>query len=380
MCPSSFAWIVTNMRVLLTSLLLLLVSGVSSADEAQNHIAALLKNRSQVDFLIGQRIVPEQLPLQPFDIKNQEWGPAAPQPLFTQGGSLFIVNLWSTHCLPCVQELPLLFSVWDQLQKDPALKTSGRLILIADNAMGGNEAKDIRARQQELPLLGKEVPPPGEKVPLFLDGASRWALFIGDQTALGRPPLPSTLLVDRCGVIRHAFVGTLLGRRAAFDTAVRRLATATQGLTCAGEALPKQPETPPLKPPQALTAPSPQPKPEGAPVVQGSGLLPGAPANKPATATSPQATDKGTQTVRPKATKPASQTTEPALQAPKPAVTTAIQKPAKLASVKPARQQGTTIAHTRPKPPANKSKNHGKPTDMAARDKSSAQTPKGQRT
>jgi len=216
------------MRALLTSLIVLSFTASASADEAQEKLALLLRERSQTDFLIGQRIAPDKIPLEAWrnDRPDKEaWGPATPQPLFSSGGTLYIVNLWGTWCEPCKKELPLLFDVWSRLQEDAALKASLRLILVA---VEGNPATDIRARQREFPLIGTQVP-------LFGDGASKLPQSLGDQTAYGQPSLPSTLLVDRCGVIRHAFVGPLIGRRAAFDTVIRRLAAATAGLSCPGD-------------------------------------------------------------------------------------------------------------------------------------------------
>ena len=75
----------------------------------------------------------------------------------------------------------------------------------------------------------------GTKVRLYGDASSKLPQALGDQAAYGEPSYPSTLLVDRCGVIRHAFVGPLIGRRGAFDTALRRLAAATEGLVCPGD-------------------------------------------------------------------------------------------------------------------------------------------------
>ena len=229
------------MRALLTSLIVLSFTASASADEAQDKLALLLRERSQVDFLIGQRIAQDKIPLEAWrnDRPDKEaWGPATPQPLFGGGGSLYVINLWGTWCEPCKKELPLLFDVWSRLQEDAALKTSVRLILVA---VEGNPADRIRERQREFPMIGTQVP-------LFGDGASKLPQSLGDQTAYGVPSYPSTLLVDRCGVIRHAFVGPLIGRRAAFDTAIRRLAVATGGLTCPGEQVTQRQEVKPIQP------------------------------------------------------------------------------------------------------------------------------------
>lgn len=217
------------MRALLISFIVLSFTASGSADEAQDKLALLLRERSQADFLIGQRITLDKIPLEAWrnDRPDKEaWGPATPQPLFSSGGSLYIINLWGTWCDPCKKELPLLFDVWSRMQEDALLKASVRLIMVA---VAGNPADKIRDRQLEFPLIGTQ------QVPLFGDAASKLPQSLGDQTAYGEPSYPSTLLVDRCGVIRHAFVGPLIGRRAAFDTAIRRLAAATVGLTCSGD-------------------------------------------------------------------------------------------------------------------------------------------------
>ncbi|HMU41559.1 MAG TPA: TlpA disulfide reductase family protein [Pseudomonadota bacterium] len=198
-----------------------------SADESQDKLVQLLKDRSQVDFLIGQRIEADKLPLQPWQNDRpgeQAWGPPAAQPLFDGGGSLYLVHLFGTWCAPCKQELPLLAQAWAELQKDAEIQKSVRLLFVA---VEGNPADPIRAWQRDVPSLGM-----GTVLPLFGDAGSKLPEALGDQTAYGAPGYPATLLVDRCGVIRHAFLGPLIGRRAVFDMAVRRLASATAGLTC----------------------------------------------------------------------------------------------------------------------------------------------------
>jgi len=224
------------MRAFLLSLVVFSLTSSVRADEAQEQLALFLRERSQLDFLIGQKIEVDKFPLQAWDNQRPDqeaWRPASAQPLFSGGASLYIVHLWGIWCQPCITELPLLAATWTRFQSEPALKASVKIVLLAIG--GGNPPAKIRERQRED---WKQLGTPA--VPLYLDGGSKLPQALGDQSAIGVPSFPTTLLVDRCGVIRQAYVGSLLGRRAAFDAAVRRLAAATAWLSCPAE--PQQPK------------------------------------------------------------------------------------------------------------------------------------------
>ena len=215
------------MRVAIISAIVLLLAGRGLAapgrDDCmgarQDKLADVLKERSQEDYLLGLRIPIEQIKLQRFvRMEKERSGPTpkfdaqASHALFSQEGvALYLVNLWGTSCKPCKEELPLLIKTWRSLAADPALRV--KLLLIHEEPV---------VLPEILSDLLRAEPDIGTRVALFSDANAgvREAL---DQKPFGPPSLPTTLLVDRAGVIRQAFIGTLFNRDAALVHAARHL-------------------------------------------------------------------------------------------------------------------------------------------------------------
>jgi hypothetical protein len=186
----------------------------------QDKLADVLKERSQEDYLLGLRIPVEQLKLQRFlRLEKDRSGLSvrfeaqASHPLFSQEGvSLYIVNLWGSACKPCKEELPLLLKTWRALAADPAVHV--KLLLIHEEPL---------VLPEVLSEFIRAEPEIGARVGLFAD-ATAGLREVLDQKPTGAPSLPTTLLVDRGGVIRQAYVGTLFNRDAALLHAARSLA------------------------------------------------------------------------------------------------------------------------------------------------------------
>ena len=187
----------------------------------QDKLADVLKERSQENYLLGQRIPIEQIKLQRFvRLEKDRSGPLpkfdeqTSHPLFSEDGTaLYIVNLWGTACKPCKEELPLLLKTWRGLAADPALHRGIKLLLIHEEAV---------VLPEVLSELLRAEPEIGGRVPLYADANAGFRDKL-DQKPLGPPSLPTTLLVDRSGVIRQAFVGTLFNRDAALVHAAKHL-------------------------------------------------------------------------------------------------------------------------------------------------------------
>lgn len=187
----------------------------------QDKLADVLKERSQENFLIGQRIPIEQIRLQLFLRMDKDR--AGPSPKFAEqsihalfsdeSAPLYIVNLWGTACKPCKEELPLLLKTWRALAADPALRRGISLLLIHEEAV---------VLPEVLSELMRAEPDIGSRVSLYADANAGFREKL-DQKPYGPPSLPTTLLVDRSGVIRQAFIGTLFNRDAALVHAVRHL-------------------------------------------------------------------------------------------------------------------------------------------------------------
>lgn len=187
----------------------------------QDKLAEVLKDRGQENYLIGQRIPTEQIKLQFFLRMDKDRSGPVPkfaeqttQPLFAdETAALYIVNLWGTACKPCKEELPLLLKTWRTLAADPTLRRGIKLILIHEEPV---------VLPEVLSEFLRTEPDIGQRVPLYADAAAGFREKL-DQKPYGPPGLPTTLIVDRTGVIRQAFIGTLFNRDAALIHTVKHL-------------------------------------------------------------------------------------------------------------------------------------------------------------
>lgn len=174
--------------------------------------AALLNRRINADGLIQ---------LQP---ATAGW-----QKLALPAAEVTVLNLWSRSCKACLEELPVLGQVMKQHLGTP-------FFFIADppTETSREEIASLWAQPIiELPKGHACRLPIGE--PPARGGASACRLFLPAtlparsedgrlMESLGQAAVrPITILVDRSGVVRQAFVGSLLTRVDELNLAIRRL-------------------------------------------------------------------------------------------------------------------------------------------------------------
>lgn len=113
-------------------------------------------------------------------------------------GQVVLVNFWATWCGPCREEMPHLNRLHDKYQ------ASGFALL------GVNVDDDSRAA---LALAGKL----GVKFPVLLDTDKQ----VSRRYDLGA--MPSTVLIDRDGRVRHVHRGYRAGYEQTYDQQIREL-------------------------------------------------------------------------------------------------------------------------------------------------------------
>jgi peroxiredoxin len=113
-------------------------------------------------------------------------------------GQVVMVNFWATWCGPCRQELPLLNRIHEQYRK------AGFVLL------GVNIDDQPAAAQAMMKSLGI-------RFPVLFDTEKRVSRLY-DVSAM-----PSTLLIDRDGKLRHVHLGYKAGYETLYENQVREL-------------------------------------------------------------------------------------------------------------------------------------------------------------
>lgn len=118
------------------------------------------------------------------------------------GDRVTLIHIWSTHCQPCVEEMPMLLRLFEALQEGRAL----RLLLVAEEELS-----------QLIPFAAAHLESrPGIEL-ATLSPESGWREQLGDRS------LPLTLLIDRDLIVRQAFLGSLKERRNELLSAIEQL-------------------------------------------------------------------------------------------------------------------------------------------------------------
>ena len=122
-------------------------------------------------------------------------------------GEVVLLNFWATWCPPCRREMPLLNAVYQDY------KAQG--FTVVGLAVGESE-DTVRAYVDSI----------GVTYPVWVDGDSNrqnrtWDIF----DLYGGAGLPTTLFVDRAGVIRHRYIGEL--SRGYIDSQIKPLLSQT---------------------------------------------------------------------------------------------------------------------------------------------------------
>ena len=115
-----------------------------------------------------------------------------------QRGQVVMVNFWATWCGPCRQEMPHLNRLYEKYRK------SGFVLL------GVNVDDDAHSATEMASKLGL-------KFPVLLDTDKKVSKLY-DLNAM-----PSTVLIDRDGKVRHVHHGYLSGYEDLYDKQIREL-------------------------------------------------------------------------------------------------------------------------------------------------------------
>ena len=113
-------------------------------------------------------------------------------------GQVVMINFWATWCGPCRQEMPLL----QQLQS--------KFEPLGFTLVGINVEQDSAAAEQWL----AKVP---VSFPIVFDRGNRVAASFGVEG------MPSSVFVDRAGIVRHVHQGYRPGDEASYADTIRSL-------------------------------------------------------------------------------------------------------------------------------------------------------------
>jgi thiol-disulfide isomerase/thioredoxin len=103
------------------------------------------------------------------------------------GGKVLLINFWNQDCPPCLEEMPVLESAWQDL------RDNGLFVVGVVYVGGGWPDDPTKARR----FLSTE----GITYPTIVDEGSHWA------DAIGIVGIPTTIVVDRSGMMRFRLLG-----------------------------------------------------------------------------------------------------------------------------------------------------------------------------
>lgn len=168
-----------------------------AAPSSDGTVVARLKYRDQEQDLLHLRV--DLSGVKCLDSKGQNFVPLSPLK-----ERLLIINLWSLHCAPCMEEFQRFHNIVRHVQsKDYSID----FLFIADPPEDNPEAA-VRAFWKAPPVTLPAVAPCISTNRRLRDSLS----FDG---------VPITLFLDRERVVRHAFIGSIEGR--AIASAIERL-------------------------------------------------------------------------------------------------------------------------------------------------------------
>lgn len=131
------------------------------------------------------------------------------RPLSVPPAKVYVVNLWSVHCQPCIAEMPQLARIVRGWAKNREVQ----FLFIADPPRE-TEAEELEHFWQNPPVELPEVMPERSTTERI-------------RNILGVTTEPLTLLLDENLIVRQAFAGTI-GTRS-LGTAIERLLSAVRG-------------------------------------------------------------------------------------------------------------------------------------------------------
>lgn len=177
-------------------------TATTTAPSSDGTAAARLKYRDQEQDLLHLQI--DLSGVKCLDSKGQNFVPLLPLK-----ERLLIVNLWSLHCAPCMEEFQRFHNIVQHVQsRDYSID----FLFIADPPEDNPESA-VRAFWKAPPVILPEVAP-------CLSTNRRL------RDSLAFQGVPITLFLDRERVVRHAFIGSIEGR--AIASAIDRLLAVLQ--------------------------------------------------------------------------------------------------------------------------------------------------------
>ncbi len=138
--------------------------------------------------------------LRQWQARQQQWVPASLPTV-----PLLIVHIWAVECRPCVAELPALLKISQAFLRNSKIKGAQFLFITESD----DSVARVYQHEHEADFGNTSMYKADERL----------------RQSLGTLRQPLTLLVDSHGEVRHAFVGSLLGRRTEFVLTIERLSS-----------------------------------------------------------------------------------------------------------------------------------------------------------
>ena len=213
-----------NRQTRMLALLVLLGAVPSAAAGPQTPAArtvAECTNKDETALLHHRLSIP---PFSVWDSQNKEWRGTLPNEGPASSTKIRVVHVWGTWCKPCAEEFPIIKQMDLQIRAD--YRGDVQFVYVADTLSSKKEMAEFMGKHHESMPLGLLFRDDEDKL-----GADLRGVLPQMTAAQSRPDSPSerqlnlplTMLVDQNNVVRQAFVGSLLPRRADLVNGIAQL-------------------------------------------------------------------------------------------------------------------------------------------------------------